>query len=217
MSSHTHEAQHLLLLGMTGSGKTTAGIKFMLNAEEGACRFVFDWNERLVPRLPIRPCYTEADCEAALPSRWVILHPRKMFPGVMLDRKVGREALRWFAQWVRAVSKRGPGRKLFACAELWNFCTEDSIPPELAMLADDGRQDQVSFIFDTQHPQKLNASITGAATEIIAFKLIAPDALRECARLGLDAKAIKELSPGSFIAYNRISGATLRSDNWEWA
>lgn len=41
--------------------------------------------------------------------------------------------------------------------------------------------------------------------------------LRECSRMGLDAQAIKELSPGSFIAYNRISGATLRSENWERA
>jgi hypothetical protein len=204
MTDHLLDPEHILILGMTGSGKTTFAICAMLNLPGVACRFVFDWNERIVPRLPIRACYTLDELEDALPTRWVVFHPRLMFPGSMFDKKAGAAALRWFCSWVRAASKRGPGKKLFACAELWNFCTEDAIPPELAMLADDGRQDNVSFMFDTQHPQKLNASIVGAATELVCFKLLSDDALREVRRMDVDPDLVKSLAPGEFVSFDRL-------------
>lgn len=198
------DPNHTLVVGMTGSGKTTFVIRYLLNAPAVACRFVFDWNERIVPRLPLRPCFTETDCENALASRWVIFQPRRMFPGAAFDRKTGREALRWFCAWVRAKAKAGPGRKIFAVAELWNFCTEDAIPAELAMLAQDGRQDGVEFLFDTQEPHKLNSSIVSATTELVCFRLDERKALRAVSDMGADAERVNRLPLGAFVAKNRL-------------
>lgn len=209
MPSHTHDPEHTLVFGMTGSGKTTFAIRHALNVRGVACQFFFDWNERIVPRLPWRACYTEADCEAALATRRVVFQPRRMFPGAAFDRKIGIAALKWFAGYVRRKSKSGRGRKIFYCAELWMFCTEDSIPPELALLAQDGRQDEVSFFLDTQRPEKLNPSIIGAATEIVLFRLAESEGLRAVKKMGCDAPGCADLPLGSYLGINRLSGATL--------
>jgi hypothetical protein len=208
------EAQHTLVLGRTGSGKTTFVVRFVLNSA-AACAFVFDWNDRWpgffrdrIGFMPFKVCHTVAECESALASRIVIFNPSRLFPGAMFDRKTGLAALRWFCSWVRGVSKRGPGRKLVCIAELWNFCTEDSIPAELAMLAQDGRQDEVSFVFDTQRPEKLNPSVTGAMTELVCFRLDEKRALKSLTDLGGAPEVVSNLPLGSFVSYG-LDGGTL--------
>jgi hypothetical protein len=52
----------------------------------------------------------------------------------------------------------------------------------------------------------VNASIVGVATELVAFKLISPDALRVVARIGADPSRVAALPPGQFVSYNRLSG-----------
>ena len=202
MSDFTLEPQNTLVVGMTGSGKTTFVLKLLLNAKP-ACRFIFDDLNRMWPRLKLRPCYTAADCEAAVPGRWVAFNPSKMFPG---DTKA---ALRWFCHWVFNCAQRGPGEKIVCIPEVWRHCTEDSIPAELALIAQAGRELGTHLVVDTQRPELVNPSITGAATELVCFKLIAPEALRAVEKLGGEKVIVQALPPGVFKAYNRLSGGTL--------
>ena len=214
MNRDNLEPSHTLVLGRTGSGKTIFVRRLALNSDGVACRFVFDWNDRFTwdwqgRKLPFRVCYSTAQMNNALESRWVIFNPSYQFPGAAFDRKIGLEALRHFCRYVRHVSKGGPGRKLVCIAELWNFCTEDAIPTELAMLAQDGRSDRVEFVFDTQRPEKLNPSIIGAATEIVCFRLDERQALRAVSQMQHDAEAVRALPMGSFIS-RTIQGGELR-------
>jgi len=101
------------------------------------------------------------------------------------------------------------GRKLVCIAELWNFCTEDSIPAELAMLAQGGRSDGVEFVFDTQRPGKLNPSMVGAATEIVCFRLDERQALRSVAALGHNPDEVRAQPFGSFTSRD-LKGGELR-------
>lgn len=208
------EAAHTLVLGRTGSGKTIFVRRLALNSPGLACVFVFDWNDRFTfdwtgAKLPLPTCHDTAGMNRALASRWVIYNPGREFPGCAYDRKIGLDALKHFCRYVRHTSKGGPGRKLVCIAELWNFCTEDSIPPELAMLAQDGRSDGVEFVFDTQRPERLNPSVVGAATEIVCFRLDERQALRAVAGMGHDAEAVKALPFGSFVSRN-LKGGELR-------
>jgi len=100
-------------------------------------------------------------------------------------------------------------RKLVFIAELWNFCTEDSIPAELAMLAQDGRSDGVEFVFDTQRPEKLNPSVIGAATEVVCFRLDERQALRSVAAMGHNPEDVRAQPFGSFISRD-LKGGELR-------
>lgn len=208
------EPQHTLVIGRSGSGKTIFVRRLALNAKGVACRFVFDWNDRFTwdwkgRKLALPVCYTSAQLDAALETRWNIYNPCREFSGCSFDRKRGAEALKHFCRRVREVSRSGHGRKLVCVAELWNFCTEDSIPAELAMLAQDGRSDGVEFVFDTQRPEKLNPSVVGAATEIVCFRLDERQALRAVASMGHNPDEIRALPMGSFVS-RTIQGGFLK-------
>jgi DNA segregation ATPase FtsK/SpoIIIE-like protein len=85
----------------------------------------------------------------------------------------------------------------------------DSIPPEFARLMQQGRELVIHVILDTQRSEMVNASIVGAATELVAFKLISPDALRTVARIGAEPSVVGALPLGQFVSYNRLNGISL--------
>ena len=202
MSDYTLPPCSTLVVGMTGSGKTTFALHY-LKAAPAACRFIFDDLGRAATRLEVSPACFERDCEAALPSRWVIFNPHRMFPGDM------KAAFRWFCHWVYHASRRGPGKKIVLVDELWQFCTADSIPRELAVLSQTGREENIELLTATQRPELVNASIIGACTELVCFKLQEHDALRTVRKLGADAEAVTALPLGSFISYDRLKGGTM--------
>ena len=141
-----------------------------------ACRFVFDDLGRAAVRLGIAPVHTAAELETALALRWVICNPWRMFD----DKKA---AFRFFCQWAYNASRRGPGKKLLLVDELWQFCTDESIPKELQLVSNAGREENLELVTATQQPELINPSITGAATELVCFKLQQPDG-RVVSKLG---------------------------------
>ncbi|MCU0783717.1 MAG: KAP family NTPase [Verrucomicrobia bacterium] len=209
MTDYTLPPQLTLVAGMTGSGKTTFVNAYLKAERAAACRFIFDDLNRMWPRLAIPACYTLAQLEASLPSRWIAFNPLKLFPG---DTKA---ALKWWCRWVFHCASRGPGKKMVVIPEVWRHCNPDTIPAELALLAQAGRELNVELIVDTQRPELVNGSITGAATELVCFKLIAGEALRAVEKLWADAGVacdrgkISALSLGQFLALNRLTGGTL--------
>jgi hypothetical protein len=198
-----------LLAGMTGAGKTTFVNRYLVNDQSAACRFIFDDLNRTWPRLGIPPCFTQRQLEDSLATRYSAFNPLRLFSGNT------KAALRWWCRWVFHVANRGPGKKMVVIPELWRHCNPDSIPDELALLAQSGRELDIELILDTQRPEQLNASITGAATELIAFKLISSEALRAMEKLWsvsgiiLDKQTVASLPLGAFIAWNRLSGGSL--------
>lgn len=210
------DAEHIIVPGRTGYGKTIFVRRLCWNTPDVSGRFVFDWNDRFTydwngQKIPgLHSCYSHADLNDALGTRWGIYNPGREFPGAVLDRKVGLAALRHFLRYVRTVAKGGPGRKLVCIAEMWNFCNEDSIPAELAMIAQDGRSDRVTFVFDTQRPELLNGSLVGAATEIVCFRLDEKAALRAVGgMMGHDPKLIGSLGKGQFVSRNLDGGSVV--------
>lgn len=200
------DAEHIIVAGRTGYGKTYFVRRLCLNAPEVSCRFVFNWNDRFTfdghgRSLPLPQGFSIPELNAGLSSRWAIYNPARDFPGAAFDRKIGLLALRHFLRWVRAVSKGGGGRKLVCIAEMWMFCNEDTIPPELALIAQDGRSDRVSFVFDTQRPELLNGSIVGAATEIVSFRLDEKKAQKAIGgMMSHDPARIAVLDKGEFVS-----------------
>ena len=207
------QPKHTLVVGMTGSGKTTFVNRYLLNCAP-ACRFIFDDLNRVWPRLRLKPCYTVAELEAHLPDRWVIFNHERMFSLVNFRSERGsptpeHAAFRWWCGWVNEVSKRGPGSKIVCAPEMWRFCTPDSIPREFAMLVQAGRELGVELVLDTQRPEMLNASITGSITELVCFKLKSREALKAVTDLGADPDLVEALPLGSFVSYNQLSNETL--------
>lgn len=211
MPDFTLEPQNTLVVGMTGSGKTTFVLRYLFNVSP-TCRFLFDDEGRTAPRLRIKPQYTAADCESALASRWVIFNPSRCFLPADGDRDIlapSKRAFRWFCAWAFNCAARVQGVKIVCLPEIWRYCTPDAIPPEFARLLQQGRELGVHVILDTQRPEMVNPSIIGAATELVSFKLLSPDALRTVERIGADRQRVAALPLGSFVAQNRLSGGSL--------
>ncbi|HEV2391070.1 MAG TPA: hypothetical protein VG146_01770 [Verrucomicrobiae bacterium] len=203
MADYTLELANTLIVGMSGSGKSTFAYRYLLNAP-AACRFLFDDLGRAATRLNLRPCYTSAELEAALASRWVIFNPARMFPDG--DYKA---AFRFFCDWVYAASQRGPGKKLVLVDEIWQWQDREDIPRELDRLVRLGREEDTELVSATQSPSLINASITGQSTELVCFRLDEPKELACVRRLGADAEAVQGLPLGSFLSWNRLTRTKL--------
>ena len=211
MSDYTLQPQHTLIVGMTGSGKTTFVNRYLLN-DAPACRFIFDDLNRMWPRLKLSPCYSQAQLESSLATRWSAFVPAKMLFHFNGDMK---QAFRWWLKWIWNVAHRGEGKKMVVIPEVWRHCNPDTIPAELAMLAQAGRELHVELICDTQRPEMLNPSLVGAATELVAFRQASAVALRATENALRDTgnayapAALRSLPLGAFVGFNRLSGASL--------
>jgi len=206
MADHTLPPAGTVIVGMTGSGKSELAYRY-LSKSQVACRFIFDDLGRAATRLGITPARTEAQCIAALASRWVLFNPHTMFAGDT------RNAFRWFCQWCYNVSKGGPGKKLLLIDEVWQWQNNQQIPRELALCTQTGREENLETVLATQLPHKINASITGQSTEIIIFRTDEDLATARAVELakGLTTKEeVENLPLGSFVAVNRISRGVLR-------
>ena len=193
---------HTLVVGMTGSGKTTFTIRYLLNVK-CACRFLFDDGSRFSRRLGVTPATTAKQLEEALASRWVIFNPVKMFPD---DYAAG---FAWFCQWVFDCAGRGPGLKVLVVDELWQWADARAIPRTLRLCTQAGRERGVQLFTATQEPHRVNSSILGQSAELVCFRLQEPKAWACIKDLGADAERVGNLRLGSFVAYNRLSGGQL--------
>jgi hypothetical protein len=206
VSDDSLELNQTCIVGMSSSGKTTFALRYLYNAPV-ACRFVFDDYGVAARKLGVKPCYTSTELETALASRWVIHNPARMFPG---DTK--GDGFKFFCQYVVDASKRGNGRKLFLVDELWRWATPTTIPPDLANIAQAGRQENIELVTCTQRPNRINESILGQTTELVVFRLDAPNAIAKIEDISdfrLSSDQIKNLPLGKFISLNRLSGSLL--------
>jgi hypothetical protein len=198
VSDYTLPPCSTLVTGMTGSGKTTFALRYLLNVS-AACRFVFDDLGQVAARLKVPHAGTAAELEAALATRWVVFNPHRMFPGD------AAAAFAFFCQWAFNCARRGPGKKVFLADEVWRWCSPNSIPKELAALAQMGRAENMELMTATQLPHKIHASITGQSTELVCFRLDERLALDTVQDLGADRASVQALPLGSFISWNRIT------------
>ena len=201
---------------MSGSGKTTIVIRYLLNSD-AVCRFIFDDENRTAPRLRLKPCYTLNELEDSLAGRWSVFNPSRMFPFRDGDKDLlaaKRRAFRWWTEWLFEVCGRGPGQKVISIPEIWRFCTPDSIPAGFAGLMQMGRELGCHIICDTQRPELVNESVIGQSTEFVLFKLqpTALDAVRTVRKMFPNAPQIEkpEWPLGQFWSVNVLSGATVK-------
>jgi hypothetical protein len=212
MSDFTLEPHHTLIVGMTGCGKTTFVNRLLLNDDAVACRFIYDDLNRMWPRLKLPPCHTPEQLKNSLATQWSAFVSARMLFQFGGDPKL---VFRWWLKWVWDCAKAGPGRKIVVIPEVWRHCNPDTIPMELALLAQAGRELGVELVCDTQKPELLNGSLVGSATELVCFRQVSATALRSTEKAlqnsGNDYRpeTLAALPMGSFVGFNRISGASL--------
>lgn len=205
---------HTLVVGMTQSGKTIFTMRYLLNVV-CACRFIFDdlpGQKSFAHKLGVRPCYTLLEVLTALPTRWVVFNPSRMFPDDYAA------AFDWFCKFVfdcASAPGNQKGLKILVVDELWQWANERAMPKNLRLCTQAGAEYGVQLFTATQEPHRVNSSIVGQCRELVCFRLQEPKSWKCVSDLGADAQKIASLPIGQFLAYNRLSGGQLSGNLFE--
>lgn len=201
-----------IVAGVSSSGKSTFALRYLVNAKLTA-RFLFDpdageFNPRLgefADRLKLPPARDVYELGLALCDGWVPYDPHHFFPG---RPEVG---FQFFCEWAFEKCGEIPGEKVLVVDEAWQYCSPQSIPQELANVARTGRKVGLRLMIITQEPNRLNASLINAASEVVCFRLQSDPALNTVKRdWQMDPEEIKALAPLHFVARNMDTGGELR-------
>jgi hypothetical protein len=181
-----------LVCGQSGSGKTTFALRYLVNCK-AAVRFVWDADGQLADRLGLPAATTADECEMSLASGWVVFSPS-------LSGGEHQAPFEWFCGWAWNAAGRVRGRKVLLVDEVWRYCTSHVIPRPLAECVLTGRVRELDAFFCTQHPNRINASLTGETTEAVAFALNLPLQIAPLEAFGHRPDEIRGLKKGEWIS-----------------
>ncbi len=197
-----------LAAGCSGSGKTTFCLRYLVNDQKLAARFLWDADGQLSDRLGLASASTAEELLASIEDGWAIFDPNVLFPGRHA------EGFAWFAGWAYSMAATLPGRKCLLVDEVWRYCSNVSIPQSLAECIQTGRVRGLDCMFATQRPNRLNEAITNEVTECVAFRLQGTNALRVVGELGAPLSEVGRLPKGSWISTSTETGARLSGRLW---
>lgn len=200
-----------VVAGLSGYGKNTAMIRYLINAKLTA-RFLFDpdpgeFNPDLgefADRLKLEPTQTPFQLSSHLVGGWIPFDPHTLFPG---DPQTGLE---FFCDWAYEKSLQIPGEKAIVVDEAWKYCSANFIPPALRKVALSGRKPHLQLYILTQEPNKLNSTLQSAMSELVCFRLQGEKSLDFVKGYGFNPDEISKLDPLHFVARNLDSGGELR-------
>ncbi|HVV00276.1 MAG TPA: hypothetical protein VHH88_02870 [Verrucomicrobiae bacterium] len=191
-----------IVAGVSGSGKSTFALRYLLNAKLDA-RFVFDLGGEYASRLRMQAAKEPYDLAIALARGWVLFDPEVLFPGQI------ENGFAFFAEWAFTVSQTFPGRKLFIVDEAYRYQTTNGLPAELACCVFDGRKRGLDVMFNIQAPNKLNNTILNECTEFVSFRLQSGRATEIAGERGFNPEELTRLPDLHFISRSS-SGGELR-------
>ena len=200
-----------MIAGLSGYGKNTFALRYLVNAELSA-RFIFDPDPgefnpdagEFSDRLNLIPTQTPYDLAAHLVRGWVVFDPHLLFCGKP------SEGLDFFCDWAYEKSLALPGEKAIVVDEVWKYCNSQVIPAGIRNVALSGRKPKLQLYVLTQEPNKLNSTFQGAMSELVCFRLQGEKQLRFASDFGFNAEEVANLGPLQFVARNLDSGGELR-------
>jgi hypothetical protein len=193
-----------VVAGVSGSGKTTFALRYLIAERDFTCRFIFDAEGEFEERLGLTAAEHFSECAIACEDGFVVFDPHAIFPG-QLER-----AFDAFCAWSFDAASRLPGRKVILLDEAWKYCDRLSIPASLATCVQTGRKRGLETLFSTQLPHKLNGAILNELTELVCFTLGEAKGLDCVAERGAPREEIESLALGSFVALNKHTRGVLR-------
>ena len=186
--------------GISQTGKSTFGIRYLLNAPNLKYRFIFDPEGEYCQRLKVRGAASGYDLDKQLCTGWVIFDPHILFPGDM------EGALSFFCEYAFLKSERLPGRKVLGIDEVWRYCSPHGIPKALSYINQTGRRRGLGLLLNTQEPTKLHGSLLNQVSEFVCFRLQFKEHLKLVRERGFDPERVQRLPDLHFISRTEAGG-----------
>ena len=188
-----HNAYKLLITGNGCNGKTEYWIRYCWHTV-APFKFLFDAEGELGPRFGFPVATTFEELDKAARAGFVCFDPIVLFPGRI------PEAFDFFCNWTFQVCKSVPGRKLFGCDELQEYCNHSSMPATLATLFETGRRYEIDFAFIATQPNAIHNRLRNKFTEVVTFQHLDINALGFLMENGFDPDEIRSLPQFVYIA-----------------
>lgn len=197
-----------LVVGSSGSGKTTFVLRYLIADKKLKVRWIFDAEGELAHRLSLPPVTNAEEIPFAMEDGFVIFDPHPMFPGQM------ERAFEWFCATVFKFAESQPVRNAFFIDEAWKYLPPNKVTQPLRDCIQTGRRRGIEMIFASQQPNRLNEVITNECTELVCFRLQGENALARVESLGANPSVISNLPLGHYIARNCETGREMAGKLW---
>lgn len=192
------------MLGCGGHGKTTQLLE-LLKAEKSERFFVYDHKHEIGRRMGKPYVYTlNGLVEATAKGGWIVFDPCHLYPG---QKQAG---LQFFLDFIYTISEKLPGRKIVVIDEIHRFMSRQSVPEEMLLIVDDGRNFKIDLFACGQASNSINNEVRHQITECWAFRHSDKNGLAWLAENGFDPEEIVRLKPGEFVWRDLANGETQR-------
>lgn len=193
-----HKPTKILIVGKSGSGKTTYELRYVKNSPDHVTVFIFDHKGEFEEREGIPVCYSIDECAERVKKgeKFISYNYADEFPGNSED------AFQLFCEWVFEVCKilRADGKaRLFACDEVNRFTGTGDMGWAFRQLIEDGRLQGLDFIGTSHAANQIHNRLRLQLSEIVALRTLDPRPLAFLEENGFDGEEVKALPTGSYI------------------
>ncbi len=192
-----HKPTKILIVGKSGSGKSTYQIRYVQNADYAQI-FLFDHKNEFEQRLGIVPAYSIDECTEQIKQgqKYISYCYAEDYPGD------SENAFQFYCEWVYEICKvlREDGKaRLFATDEVNRFTGTADMGWSFRQLIEDGRLQGLDFIGTSHAANQIHNRLRLQLSEIVALRTLDPRPLAFLEENGFDPEAVKSLPVGSYI------------------
>jgi hypothetical protein len=189
-----HRPTKILILGRSGSGKTTYMLRYVENCKHDHI-FIYDHKFEFATRLGVQTVFDIDDCARRVQEghKFISWNGTEDYPGD------SEGAFSFFCEWVFEVSKAIQKNCLFVGDEVNRFTGASDMGWEFGQLIEDGRLQGLDFIGTSHAANQIHNRLRLQLSEIVALKTIDPRPLQFLEENGFDPEEVKALPVGAFI------------------
>lgn len=195
-----HQPTKILVVGKSGSGKTTYLIRFVEHAPDYGTVFLFDHKGEFEERMGIVPCRSIDECEERLKKgeKYISYFYADDYPGDSAS------AFQFYCDWTYAITRARVeagfgGASLFACDEVNRFTGTSDLGFAFGQLIEDGRLWGLDFAGTSHAANQIHNRLRMQLSEIVAMRTIDKRPLGFLEECGFDTTRVQELPIGAFI------------------
>jgi hypothetical protein len=208
-----YQARRLLLLGVTGTGKTTLACR-LVYSHPAPLVLIYDWQgAEFAQRLGATPAESREELAARIESGERLV----CYDAESSENEPEGDGFTWFCEMAFEVAGRTPGRKLVVVDECQELIDPWKIPDGLGKLLSRGRRRMVDTCLLGSAANALHSVGRNQVTEAYFFRTTDENALKYPASLGLDTDEIRDLKNTEFVYRNNVTGEKEKLALWDKA
>jgi GTPase SAR1 family protein len=194
-----HKPTKILIVGMSGSGKSTYQTRYVLNTSDKFRHcFIFDHKLEFQERCRIPACFSidEVLERVKKNERFLSYHGSQEFPGD------SERAFQFFSRWSFEIASVLQTKCLFVADEVNRFTTSYDMGDDFKLLVEDGRLQGLDFCGTTHAANQISNRLRLQLTEIVALRTREKIPLQFLEEQGFDPEEVYNLKTGQFITLN---------------